>query len=137
MKTGLLFITALAYFILTIVLLTLPGSAFPKEDIFDQIYFDKWVHIGLFSLLVLLWNLWFAKKMQLQNKPTRIFIIVSLLALGYGIIMEFVQKWYIPNRSFDLGDIIADGVGAVIGLLASHYLYKKIDPCGNRGRNQN
>jgi hypothetical protein len=25
--------------------------------------------------------------------------------------MEFVQKYWVPNRSFDVTDIIADGVG--------------------------
>jgi len=136
LKTGLIFLGAFVYFVITTILLTLPGSAFPKEDIFSKIYFDKWVHIGLFSLLVFLWNYWLMKRKRPRNY-LRPFIVVSLLALAYGIIMEYVQKWYIPNRSFDTGDIIADGVGAAIGLLASIYLYKKIDPCRNRGRNQN
>ncbi|SDC86708.1 VanZ family protein [Niabella drilacis] len=127
MKTGLLFIGACVYFIITFVLLTLPGSAFPSEDIFDKIYFDKWVHIGLFSLLVFLWNLWVMRKGRLHRK-IRIFIIVSIIAFLYGIIMEYVQKWYIPNRSFDPGDILADGAGAIMGLLASSYLYKKNRP---------
>ncbi len=52
--------------------------------------------------------------------------------------MEFVQKYFIPNRSFDVGDIIADGIGCAIGfVLSARPLYKKIDPCRNRGRNQN
>ena len=33
----------------------------------------------------------------------------------YGIAMEFVQKYFIPFRSFDFGDIIADGIGCVAG----------------------
>jgi len=35
----------------------------------------------------------------------------------YGIAMEFVQKYFIPFRSFDLGDIIADGIGCAAGYL--------------------
>ena len=43
----------------------------------------------------------------------------------YGIAMEFVQKYFVPFRSFDLGDIIADGVGCLAGFF---YSIKKSDP---------
>ncbi|MBO9592378.1 MAG: VanZ family protein [Niabella sp.] len=136
-KTGYVLLGACLYFMLTVLLLTLPGSAFPQEDFFSKIYLDKWIHIGMFSILVLIWNFWLMKKRGGGQKLFSTFLMISIGALVYGIVMEYVQKWYVPNRSFDTGDIIADGAGAAIGLLASVYLYKKIDPCGNRGRNQN
>ncbi|WP_300602699.1 VanZ family protein [Niabella sp.] len=136
-KTGYILIGAFLYSVLTVVLLTLPGSAFPKEDFFSTIQLDKWIHIGMFSILAGIWNFWLMKKKGPGQKLFRLFLMISIGALAYGIAMEYVQKWYIPNRSFDTGDIIADGIGAAIGLFASVYLYKKIDPCGNRGRNQN
>ena len=72
------------------------------------------------------------------EKKLSYFIICGLACLGYGIAMEFVQRDFISNRTFDVTDIIADGVGSLIGVLFStRTLYKKIDPCGNRGRNQN
>jgi len=43
----------------------------------------------------------------------------------YGIAMELVQKYFIPNRSCDLKDILADGVGCAIGLLVSRRYIKK------------
>jgi VanZ family protein len=48
-----------------------------------------------------------------------------LIFLGYGIIMEFVQKFYIPYRSFDIGDIIADAIGCSLGVLVSIRMYIK------------
>ena len=42
--------------------------------------------------------------------------------------MEFIQKYFIPNRSFDVGDIVADGVGCAAGLLISLRLYIKNRP---------
>lgn len=47
------------------------------------------------------------------------FLISAILCLCYGITMEYVQDNFIPNRSFDVGDIIADGVGAAVGLYIS------------------
>ena len=39
--------------------------------------------------------------------------------------IEFVQKSWIPNRSFDIGDIIADGAGAAAGVIYSFKRYIK------------
>jgi VanZ family protein len=36
-----------------------------------------------------------------------------------------VQKFFIPNRSFDVKDILADGLGCVIGLFVSARAIKK------------
>lgn len=112
-------IPAIAWFIISVVLLTLPGSAFPNENWLGDIYFDKWVHIGMFTMMVFLccWAVYKTKKDR--QKLFNYFLFFAITALVYGIIMEFVQKYYIPNRSFDIGDIIADGVGCIAGLLFS------------------
>ena len=39
--------------------------------------------------------------------------IVCLIGIGYGVAIEFVQKWWIPNRGFEALDILADATGAV------------------------
>ncbi len=106
-------IPAIAWLIISTILLTLPGSTFPKEDWLSKIWFDKWVHIGLFGLMVFLWCWAFIKinKKDLKN----IFLTIAIIFLFYGIAMEFVQKYFIANRSFDVGDIIADAIGCVAG----------------------
>jgi VanZ family protein len=38
-----------------------------------------------------------------------------ITGIVYGIAMEIVQKYFIPFRSFDLMDILADGIGCVAG----------------------
>lgn len=37
--------------------------------------------------------------------------------LAYGVSIEFIQKDFIPNRSFDAIDIISDAIGIFIGYL--------------------
>jgi hypothetical protein len=49
--------TALLYFAVISFLFCLPGSAFPKNNWLSKVHFDKWVHIGFFALLLVLW-LW-------------------------------------------------------------------------------
>ena len=119
------FIPAITWFIISVVLLTIPGSAFPKENWLDKIWFDKWVHIVMFAIMV---SLWCWAMLKMYSVPTRlktVFIWIGLLSLSYGIGMEFVQKYFINNRSFDEGDIIADAVGCTLGVFFSLKRYVK------------
>jgi len=113
------------WLIISTILLTLPGKAFPKENWLEKIWFDKWVHIGLFAIMVFLWC-WSALRLNLEKeKLKRMFIFFAVIWLAYGTGMEFVQKYFIPNRSFDTGDIIADAVGCITGLVYSLNRYIK------------
>jgi len=49
----------------------------------------------------------------------------AVAGITYGIVMEFIQKYFIPNRSFDIGDIIADAAGSLLGLIYSAWRYIK------------
>ena len=107
------FLPAIGWFLLSFYLLTIPGKELPAITWFDKIYGDKFVHIAMFGILVGLFLLPFRKQWSdaaLLKKA----LLVSIVALVYGIAMEFVQKYFIPNRSFSIGDILADGVGSFI-----------------------
>jgi VanZ family protein len=65
------------------------------------------------------------KIFSISTRLRTLFIWISLLSLVYGIGMEFVQKYFINNRSFDEGDIIADAVGCTLGLFFSLRRYVK------------
>lgn len=116
---------AIGWFIMVTVLLTLPGSAIPKEDWLDRIWFDKWVHIGLFAGMTFLWCWGYYRLNTGHKKLLAIFILVAILALLYGIAMEYVQLYFISNRSFDVGDILADGIGCLAGWICSYWMYIK------------
>ena len=119
------FIYPVSWLIISTILLTLPGSAFPKENWLEKIWFDKWVHIGMFAIMVFLWC-WSVLRLNYGiEKLKNIFLVIAIVWLLYGTGMEFVQKYYIANRSFDAGDILADGVGCLIGLLYSWKRYIK------------
>lgn len=64
---------------------------------------DKAVHVGLFAVTVwaLLWVL-----------PAR--VAVALMVLQAGV-SEWVQSRFIPGRSGDVWDLVADGVGIAAG----------------------
>ena len=121
-KNELRILPALSWVIFVTVLLCLPGSALPKESWFDKIWLDKWIHVILFLIMVFLWCRYVSKS---EGKKIRYFRQIAIYFFMYGIAMEFVQKYFIPNRSFDLKDILADGLGCSIGLLISGRYIKK------------
>jgi VanZ family protein len=120
-KKPLSIVVALLYFLLSTYLLTLPGSQFPKITWMDKIpLFDKWVHIGLFAILTFLWC-------RVLAQPTvKKMLTVAIICLLYGVAIEFIQDRWIPFRSFEAADIIADAVGSAFGFLVSkRWLLKK------------
>jgi hypothetical protein len=117
-------VAATAFFFLTVFLLTLPGEAFPTDGWMDKIWMlDKWVHIGLFGALVALWCM--VRKFSPAKKLINSFIWIGIGGLAYGVIMEFVQQYYVVHRSFEFGDILADAGGCIAGVAFSWWRYIK------------
>lgn len=119
------FLPATVFFIITVVLLTLPGTSFPKSHLFDIPYFDKWVHIVMFGLLCSLFSLPIKDLLISNSQKRNWFLSIPLIGIGYGISMEFVQKYWIPNRSFEVMDILADSVGCLLAFVFSLQILRK------------
>jgi VanZ family protein len=117
-----LFIPAVLWFIIIFILLMMPGDDIPKAHFFDIVYFDKWVHAGLFGMQVLLASFPFFKG---QYNFRRIAVNITVGAVVYGVAMEFVQKYFTSDRAFDIWDMAADTFGAVMGCLFMVVLYKR------------
>jgi VanZ family protein len=122
-QTSTSWLFAIGWLVICTILFTLPGSAFPKENWLSRIWIDKWVHVGIFISLMILWSRVYLKR-DLRN-PKKILLLIAMFLLIYGVCVELIQHYFIPNRSFDWGDIIADAGGVVIGYLYSSYRYIK------------
>jgi len=109
------FIPGIAWFFLVLFLICLPGSDIPPvENWLNYIYFDKWVHIGLFSVLTFLF-IYPLRKLNITlavKKNTA--IKIALAAWIWALTTEFIQKYFIPGRSYDLFDWAADSFGILI-----------------------
>lgn len=122
MKKAIYFLPAFLWFVLIFILLIIPGKNLPEVTFLDKIYFDKWVHITLFAVQV---YLSYTALKKIYPLSSAVFLNAAIYAWLYGIAMEFVQKYWVPNRSFDVTDIIADGVGCLIAYFIFRKKYKK------------
>ncbi|HEY4935198.1 MAG TPA: VanZ family protein [Puia sp.] len=108
---------ALLWTIIVFILLALPGNMLPNENHLAIPNLDKYVHIILFGSFVFLWSFYYGAKQEKNNNFYRRSVYILIIACLYGTAMEYVQKYFIPNRYFDIYDIAADVAGAVAGFL--------------------
>ncbi len=114
-------IAAIIWFAISFYLLTIPGKRLPQIGWLDKLHADKLVHITMFFVLSYLF-IYPVKKSQ--NRDFWM-ITICFAAIIYGIAMEFVQKYFIPFRSFDVNDMIADAVGALAAFFWLKYKFTK------------
>ena len=111
------FLPGIAWFFIIIILTCMPGSDLPKIGWLNKIQFDKLVHLGLFGILVFLFSFpFFKSNLSLTKKLSR-FLLIAIIASILGLAIEFIQKYFVAGRSFDLLDWAADSIGALISFL--------------------
>jgi VanZ family protein len=105
---------ALSWSVIIFILLIIPGRDLPPGPEVPQL--DKIIHIFLFGAQVWLWSTYFRRKGKFKALPG-IFFLIFLLSCLYGIGMEYYQKYFVPHRDFELGDILADITGSGLAWL--------------------
>ena len=109
------FIPGIAWFFLVLFLIWLPGSDIPPvENWLSYIYFDKWVHIGLFAVLTFLFIYPVSKLDIAASIKKNTAIKIALAAWIWALTTEFIQRFFIPDRSFDIYDWAADSFGILV-----------------------
>ena len=115
-------IWVIAEILIIFIIMILPGNKLPAENSFTYAFkVDKIVHILLFFILGYTLLLYFKKSNKKYLKNKRVQIIAIIICIVYGIFLEFFQKLFVPSRSFDIADILADAIGAVFGLLFFYF----------------
>ena len=101
----------------------LPASAF-KDFTFDSLLqLDKLIHLILFFVFVILWALAINYKNEITSNK-KVLLLIS--AIVYGIIIELIQSNTHYGRSYELGDVIANTIGSIVGVITIGFLIKKM-----------
>ena len=120
-------------FVLIFILLSMPGSDIQSTDWISIIlhlpFADKVIHMGLFGSLALSIFFHFEQYSNISFRSTRTKALTLILCILYGIGMEFYQKYFVPSRSLDVIDMLADAMGALLALpflnMVKHFIQPK------------
>lgn len=80
---------------------------------------DKVLHFTAYFVLAISWFFAFTHKINLKNK-----LIISILVVGYGILMEFLQGFATTYREPDFYDFIANALGVFMAFVSYGSLNK-------------
>ena len=95
----------------------------PDTDIWEILTFDKFAHFFVFAVLVFLLIIGLTKQhtyVSLRFKATKMSLIIGI---GYGLFLELLQS-FIPDRTFDPVDMLANTIGCFLGSFLFYMVYK-------------
>jgi VanZ family protein len=94
---------------------SLPGSTYPQVEFFDAA--DKVVHIAIYAGLAFLGTRAIFLSTSIPTRPGwrwRLVVLGALIAFVYGGLDEIHQA-FVPERSPDVLDLVADVLGGLTG----------------------
>ena len=105
------------------MLILMPGNNMPDTNIWDVLTFDKFAHFFVFAVLVFLLVIGFTKQhtyIWLKFNAVKSALAISI---GYSLLLETGQS-LVPDRTFDLVDMLANTIGCFLGSLLFYFVYK-------------
>jgi len=119
------FIPGIAWFFIVLTLMCLPGDELPPTDWLHINFLDKWLHMAVFGCLVFLFC-WPFNNSGFNKVQRKYYFLKIVLAFSvWGLAIEFIQKYFVPGRSFDLFDWAADSIGAFISFFICRKIFIK------------
>jgi VanZ family protein len=114
------------YWLILFILTTLPGNEAISIGVNDKIE-----HFGAYGLLsaILYLNLLFQKKFPLLGKYPATFTL--LVASLYGMLDELHQI-FVPGRTADVRDWLADFLGSLLAVLIVKFILEKLQQIENK-----
>ncbi len=103
-------------------LCSMPGSLIPTVSWLELLSFDKWVHAGVFFILVTLFEISVTAHQQNKNL-IYLYFIISVL---YGGLLEIMQATVFSERSADWLDMIANSFGCLMALLLNRRIIRLV-----------
>ncbi len=121
MKFSKLTIIAILWTLLIGTSCLIPASTFKPFSFDSFLQLDKLIHLILFFGWVTLWllSIYKTEKLTFRKKGQLLF-----LGIFYGVLIEFLQSSMNLGRSFEVDDMLADGAGALLGVLCIDFLIK-------------
>lgn len=115
--------------LIILILCGIPGRDIPHISFLELLSFDKFVHAGIFFVLILLMVRGFLMQTRFEALQKKAKMAAFILCVIYGGFLEILQGTVFEGRSADVFDFIANSFGCSMGVLvykqAEHLLLAK------------
>jgi hypothetical protein len=108
------FIPGIAWFFIVLVLICMPGRDIPGNSILEKIHADKFVHAGIFGMMVILFFRPIVESSWPRDLKLQYLAGIAVSVALWGLATEYIQKYLVSGRNFDLFDFAADSAGCLI-----------------------
>jgi VanZ family protein len=102
-------------------LILVPGRQMP--DFGDLFSFDKFAHLGVFAVLMLLMVIGFTKQSRFKWLQKNAVYFAMFSSLTYGLLLELGQS-LIAGRDTNIFDLAFNSMGVMVGGLLYFLIYK-------------
>lgn len=114
-----IYLPLIIHWVTILILTSLPSESLPSVEISDKLnHFLAYFVLGFFLHLTLKYQ----TKFPALKK--NILLITVIIASGYGLLDELHQL-FVPGRSAEVLDWVADFIGAISGSLLAEAIYRK------------
>jgi VanZ family protein len=105
---------ALLWAVLIFILCAIPGHDIPHVSFLELLEFDKFVHAGIFFVLMLFTTRGFLLQREGSSLSRNAKLIALLICVSYGGALELMQGAFFVERTADIYDFIANSFGAMV-----------------------
>lgn len=115
---------ALLWALIILILCGIPGRDIPHISFLEILSFDKFVHAGIFFVLISLTVRGFLVQTNFIKLQQSAKLIAFILCVIYGGLLEIMQTTLFEERSADVFDFAANSFGCIIGILMYNWVEK-------------
>ena len=103
--------------LLILMLCLMPGDNLPSTSFLSFKGVDKLLHFTLYFVLLIFVGKGLVNYFDSSYSNNRIIVIAFLYCLFLGVGIEFLQSIFVPGRSGDFFDVLANATGASVGVV--------------------
>lgn len=108
---------------LVVILSLVPSSNVSLPD-FQFKNVDKVAHFVMYTLLSLFWAIGLKRQDKFVGFRRYALQIAVIGSFVISVILEFLQEYAVVSRTFEVLDLIANGIGCIFGLVLFKIIYK-------------
>lgn len=102
----------------------IPGRNVPQSPYFT---FDKLFHTIIFGCLAFQLMVGLKKQYTFIRLRYQAVPFTIIFSICYGLLMELLQGLFLPDRSFDFMDVLANTAGVVVGWVFFTWIFFRIN----------